>query len=241
MSGNTKRIILLVATVAGFLFASAATAQTRDENADRCKGDDPDLAIGACTALIQSGQETNEGLAIAYNNRGSAYTNKGDYDHALSDLNEAITLNPNYATAFYNRAIVYNDGKHDTQRAIQDYDQAIQFKPDYDSAYNNRGSAYDDLGQYDRAIQDYNEALRLKPDFGMAFTNRGVAYRHLHQYAKALPDYDEALRLDSSKPNRWANRCWAKLLLHRLPDALKDCEASLKRKRCFDPTCFVGV
>ena len=41
--------------------------------------------------------------ALAFKNRGDAYMNKGDYDRALADYNEAIRLDPNNALAFCNR------------------------------------------------------------------------------------------------------------------------------------------
>jgi Tfp pilus assembly protein PilF len=42
--------------------------------------------------------------AVAHHKRGLAYWNKGDFDRAIADLNEAIWLDPKYAEAYYNRA-----------------------------------------------------------------------------------------------------------------------------------------
>ena len=44
------------------------------------------------------------------NNRGLAFSNKGDYHRALVDFNMAIDLKPDYANAYSNRgmAIRYN-------------------------------------------------------------------------------------------------------------------------------------
>jgi tetratricopeptide (TPR) repeat protein len=222
-----KRAGVAILSVIGVLLAGAAVAQTRDENAKTCAGDNPDASVAACTALIQGGQETDEGLAIAHNNRANAYINKGDNDRAIQDLDEAVRIDPNYATAYYNRGIAYNN-KDQHERAIQDFDQAIRLKSDYIAAYNNRGSAYDDLGQYERAIQDYNEVIRRDPNYGMAINNRGVAYKNLHQYERAVADYTKAISLDQSKANRWANRCWARMILGKLKEALADCDHSLK-------------
>ncbi len=60
--------------------------QTRDENWKRCGGNDPDRAIEACSALIQSGQDTGINLAAVFYDRALAYAHKGDYDLAIQDL-----------------------------------------------------------------------------------------------------------------------------------------------------------
>ena len=88
----------------------------------------PDLQIGGCTTIIQSGRESRANLAAAFNNRGSAYSAKQDYDRAIADLNQAISLNPRLAVAFINRGNIYY-AKRDYDRAIADYDSAIKIDP----------------------------------------------------------------------------------------------------------------
>ena len=62
----------------------------------------------------------------------------GDYQGAISDLNQAIKIKPDFADAYNGRAVAkYKLG--DNQGAIADYNQAIQIKPDFAKAYYNRG------------------------------------------------------------------------------------------------------
>jgi tetratricopeptide (TPR) repeat protein len=130
-------------------FSRAATAQRVDQQL--CLAPDPDLSISRCTAMIQSGHETQQNLAIAFGDRGIAYARKGQYDRAIEDLDQAIRLNPNYAASFSNRGLAYvRRGQYD--RAIEDLDQAIRLNPNYAAAFNNRGSAYSAKGDLDRAI-----------------------------------------------------------------------------------------
>jgi len=68
-------------------------------------GIDWDQQIKSCTALIQSGTESKENIAIAYYNRALAYENKDDYTRAIADYDEALRLDPNDADALLYRGL----------------------------------------------------------------------------------------------------------------------------------------
>ena len=74
--------------------------------------------------------------ASAYNNRGNAYFNKGDYDRAIADYTQAIRLDPNDAVAYNSRGNVYYN-KRDYNRAIADYEVALRLDPNYTEAKQN--------------------------------------------------------------------------------------------------------
>ena len=153
-----------------------------------------DQRIKGCTAVIQSGRETTDNLAIAFNNRGFAYAEKGDYDRAMQDYDQSIQLNSQHATPFRNRGFAYAE-KGDYDRAIQDYDQAIRLKPQDTLYWNNRCWARAIVGQLDSALADCNESLRLRPDAANAFHGRALVRLKSGSLDSAISDYDEALRL----------------------------------------------
>ena len=142
------------------LLTSAAVAQDRSLNWAMCEDSDSDVSIIGCTMVLQSGQEPEANLAIAFFNRGFAYANKQDYDRAIEDFGQAIRLNPNNSRAFSNRAFAYAN-EQDYDRAIEDYSQAIQLNPNNARAFFNRGLAYANKQDYDRAFEDYGQANRL--------------------------------------------------------------------------------
>jgi tetratricopeptide (TPR) repeat protein len=90
-------VLVLLASV------GPAEAQTREQQQQWCTGTDPDLAIGGCTAMIQTAHVSPWNLAVSLYNRGSAYGKKEQYDRAIADFDQAIRLQPDYALAFSNR------------------------------------------------------------------------------------------------------------------------------------------
>ena len=142
-------------TLMTLLGASAVLfGQSRQENWDLCFSDNTDRIILGCSALIESGQETNTSVAKAFDNRGVAYMRKGDYDRAIRDYDDALRLNPNSANAFYNRGLT-NRLKGDYDHAIQDYNQALRLKPGDADSFYGRSLAYAHNGDYLRAAADY--------------------------------------------------------------------------------------
>jgi Flp pilus assembly protein TadD len=74
--------------------------------------------------------------AIAYNQRGIAYKNIGQYQRAIEDYNEAIHLKSDLAEAYYNRGTAYFYlSKYN--KAREDFNEAVRLKPDDPHAYYN--------------------------------------------------------------------------------------------------------
>jgi tetratricopeptide (TPR) repeat protein len=175
-----------------------AAAQDDDRLGAYCTNEDeqfaPDVAIEACTTLIQSGRLAPEDLATAYMSRGVSYARRQDYPRAIADYSEAIRLNPLDADAYYNRGISFRR-QGDDARGIADFTEAIRLNPRDASAYNNRGTGYEAQGNHPRAIADFSAAIRLNPQRAIYYSNRASAYEEFGDHARAAADRATAARL----------------------------------------------
>src|ERR1035437_1968640 len=200
---------IALAAIAG-VASSAAHAQTKQEF-NWCIGEGnptPAQKITGCTAVIQAGKLKGKRLAFTFSNRGAAYYERGEYDRAIQDCNQALKLNAKYADAFFNRGLSFQ-GKSQYDRAIQDYNQAIKFDPKYADALFNRGNTYQVKGQYDRAIQNYDQAIKLNPNHAGAYYNRSLAKKQKGDQAGAEADLAAAGQtIKPGRTCRWTSSRW---------------------------------
>jgi tetratricopeptide (TPR) repeat protein len=147
--------------------------------------------------------DTTEALRLKpnqalYNMRGSAYYDKGEYDIAIADFNDALRIGPPSGIIFHNRGNALRS-KGDFAHAIADYDEAIRLNPKEAYSYQNRGSAKQALGDLDGALADINQAIRLNPALPSPLINRTVIWRAKGDYDRAIADATEAIGLANAK------------------------------------------
>ena len=158
-----RKIIFFIFLVLTFLCSCSKMSETAADWFDKAQalGDgekytDPEKAVEYLNNAIKLKPED----ALAYNNRGAAYAELGQYQRAIEDYNEAIRLKPEDALAYNNRGIAYSElGQY--QRAIEDYNKAIRLKPEDALAYNNRGLAYLIQGNSKLGCPDEQKACTL--------------------------------------------------------------------------------
>lgn len=197
ISKNCSRMSVLLLSFCIFLFAHGL-AHAQSQNWRWCTQQERvslDAQIGACTAIIQSGQETRTNTAVAFTNRGIAYAGKGQFDQAIADYNEAIKFDARFSQAFNFRGRAYEQ-KNNSAQAIADYTTAIRLDPKNQTAMANRGYALTDAGEFDRALSDFNSVIALNAKSINAYVGRSSVYQKKGELDKALDDAEMAHKID---------------------------------------------
>ena len=139
-----------------------------------------------------------------------------NYPLALANLDEAISLNPNFTVAYMARGYAryanamsemkMNSTAKDEeesylersaytallQEALQDFDKVLSLNPRVVYAWFNKGNIYYEAKDFTSAMQCYTEAIKIDPDFGEAYFNRGLAYLNAGNKNQAFSDLSKA-------------------------------------------------
>ena len=127
--------------------------------------------------------------------RGVAYSELGEIDHALTDYNQAIALNIENFEAYLDRGKLYRRAKNYVE-AIKDFDKATEIDPTNVEGFRNRGVTYKLMREYHLALADLNRAYELDPENHRVLTDRGNTYRRAGLQMKARTDYLAALKVN---------------------------------------------
>ncbi len=216
----TRTVLGLVLSAVLLAPKTAQAEHSRDW--ELCESHDEDVAIAACTRIIESGRETQENLARAHYQRAAAYDSKDDLDRAIDDYTQVLLLQPTYSDAYFFRARVYFR-KREYDRAILDFSQHLLLKPDDPTTYTYRALAYHKAGHYDKAIDDYTKSVLLSPKWQLPYQGRGDTYLDNGEYDKAIGDYDEAIQLVGGNwPYVLGKRGWAYFKKQNFDQAIAD-------------------
>jgi tetratricopeptide (TPR) repeat protein len=148
-------------------------------------------------------------------------------DRVLSDLNEALRLDPRDPLALGGRGVAWlGRGEHD--KAIADFNEAIRLEPREASHYFNRADAWRAKRDFDRAIADYNEIIRRDPELLPAYFARAVVRGEKGDIDHAIADLDAAIKLNPRWPDAYVARAAGWKQKRELDKAIADLNTAIK-------------
>jgi len=169
----------------------------------------------------------NPKSVIAFNNRGDARYEKGDFAGAIKDYSKALEINAKAAGAYNNRG---NAKKqiNNLAAALLDYNKAIEIDSVYFDAYYNRAITKDLLGDTMGALADFDKAIILNPDYADTYYNRANIKFKIGQIKEAIKDYDKTIEINPKQADAYCNRGGAKYKLKDFINAEKDYNTAIK-------------
>jgi tetratricopeptide (TPR) repeat protein len=167
------------------LFCGLAFAQGDARSVCLSPATPSDDAIIACSEAIQA----EPLVSSLWFTRGNALYREGDFDGAIADFTEMLSLNPSGdARAYQARGSAWFS-KREYDRAIADYDNAIRIRPQYIRSYYSRGLAWERKKQLDKALEDYTRFSELDPS---SLDAQKAVARVTAALKKKLTDYPKA-------------------------------------------------
>jgi tetratricopeptide (TPR) repeat protein len=110
------------------------------------------LALGAVPAVAQQTKSPVE--------RGIENSQKGRYDQAIKDFNEALKSKPNDPLLLTYRGVVYY-AKGQNDQALKDFDKALAINPKFGKAYYQKGMIYYHQEKFSQAAAELKKAKSL--------------------------------------------------------------------------------
>ncbi|WP_299676479.1 tetratricopeptide repeat protein [uncultured Tenacibaculum sp.] len=142
----------------------------------------------AIAAMSAARKALPEDLSLLLN-QAQLYIDLNQMDKFGELMNEAVSLDPNNPTLYYNLGVVNtNQGRRDD--AIKYYKKAIELKPDYADAYMNLSAVI--LEEEKTIVEDMNKNLSNFKKYDQ------LALRQKEVYKEALPYLEKADSLNRS-------------------------------------------
>lgn len=173
------------------------------------------------------------GIEVVFTNRGVARTFLGDLTGALSDANYAMSINPNYASAYNLRGNLRTESG-DLKGAEADFSKSISLDPNVTDGYIGRGNLLSGRGDIGSALADFNRAIEINSNEIPAYVGRALIRYVRGELDSALSDYDKILQLDPTNGEVYLDRG----VIHALKGQLEECVKDIKEGLRLEPKAF---
>lgn len=161
-------------------------------------GNSKDQSLIASTAnQCEQAQALSSQLELADLCLGSLHLTTGEYEKAVSDLQQAVEKDATDDEAYGQLATAYEQ-LNQTPQAEETYKKAILARPQYAIEYERLATFYRNQARYGDAAQAYIKALQISPADVRAWASLAGVYYFIGDYEKAVEATQHAIAL---RPN----------------------------------------
>ena len=125
------------------------------------KDQDWENAVDGFRKAVEMDRKYVPNLVASLQQRANAYINEQRFAEAITDLNDAIKLNPKDAGIYERRAYVEMKG-NEYDKALADYSEAIKINPGEARYYLYRGYLLEVKGDFKGAMADTEKVLKMQ-------------------------------------------------------------------------------
>ena len=130
---------------------------------------------------------------LAHNNLAAAFSAQGNQEEAIVQLEEALSIRPDYRDAHYNLGVALARSGRPIE-AIVELEEARRIGPDSAKIRNNLAGALAATGRMDLAVEHLRQALRLDPGNVEAHFNLASASLAAGRFDEAIEHFSAVLR-----------------------------------------------
>jgi len=170
-------------------------------------------------------EKSPERIAVAFNNRGLAFMERGELQRAAEDFQSAVETVPSHYEAYANRCRAYIL-MNKFEKAMDDCNKALSLHSSH-KIYYLRGILFEKQGLFNSAIEDYQSAVAINQSFLVAYITMGVLYGKTGSLDKSIETFDRALQFDPTYPQAYGNRGFAYYLKGETGKALHDLDKAV--------------
>ncbi len=187
--------------------------------------------LDSAKSYLLKGLRHSKGHATGLCFLGQVYLKEGDAGNAISVLEKAVKIRPDYADAHFHLGEAYR-AEASLDAAIESFRKAVALKPDEPNYLENLGTALAKKGDTEGAIDALKTALTKDQQNPYTYYALGNLYvQQESQPEKALGYFREAVTLDPDIPNGYLNLGNTLTLLGKYEDAVK----AYRKEHLFQP------
>ena len=189
-------------------------------------------STAVAVSISSVGQKEVKQTEDTHFQRGMHNTKVGLYDHAITEFQEVLKLNPAHSAAFCQMGAVYRL-KNMLNEAADAYQHALTVPAIGNShgvANLCLGMIYNSQGKFQRAERHAEKAVELMPKMANSHCQLGNIYTRRGKFKLAIEQYQKALQLDQDLAEAYHGLGHIRLKQNQAEQALESYQEAIKRE-----------